>query len=984
MALEDSLVAIVTNDGNPVGAGLLIKADLVLTCAHVVNAAIHRSRSATGRPQAKISVRRHGAAETITAEILSEEDGWSDPPGSRGKGADLCILSLPSAQSNFHSVGLQGYANPSMKPFRTAGFPEKWGGDLDIAIGQILGLDFDPGGLWMLSPHPRGDPSKNFLAGDQRRAGVIHAGFSGGPVEGKGGSIIGLITEARNPSEMTAYMISAQHFPKRFPKRRAYKNEVEEDFQYVENLTSSLSRTFLSERIPFDLRLRFCSDFAEVLEAHRRRPISNSKTARQVPDYDENRDLKAYRVAEMLRNGTDDQGASLGSVLLHAPGGAGKSSFLAELLLSSAEAGLVPFRIDFSKGDVGGSSRAVNAKDRLRDWFSLKESWGDFEKLLSLAGGPSEKYKALLVIDGANQSSMRWSEVLATIQTLSRGALAGAAVIIADRMTDRGVAMKDFTHAVIPPLAPAAYQWALRSYSLEKLGKDRSWWTILASPLFLNLFLRTVSTSSAGSKAIPSRFQVLNRYFRETCSLGSSEIKLLSDFAYEMYERYRQTAIPKKDLGEFYAKAGKELRKKIEIQEVVVVRQPGNDPAEFRHQLLHDWLAALKLASALEREDEALLRAPGFSNVSLDAASYDPIELGLEALQYPGDLLQKREKPLEAREMLAAVFDWSYWIAFQCVASFDRRGESPLPAWVRHAIYAHNLEKQFDSFFHTALFAEQLRSQIPPSQEVSYAEATSRTEIERRIEAIMKGLDDSATEKEYCCRWLDIYLRSCAFTRADLQSLWDDPFLSWTAANVIRRFKISRAITEELILMYQVSKKTSDSAPKAAMFRWRIVHALGKADTIASKALLAIAFDPLENLDVRYGAIRSLIELAATGGKVTDVSRILEEIHSRLPELFLPGAVSQLRRVRRELRRMCALNEPHVTGRETWLEDWLTVGLPSYIKILQCGEGLAVDSVLSEEAELWRAWRLAAQSALTAANWETRKQIWQGALEKDQ
>jgi hypothetical protein len=975
MALEDALVAILGRDGKPSGAGFLILPDLVLTCAHVVNAAIGRSKDAAGRPpKAKIDIQRRGGGEIISSEIHSAEDAWSDPPASRCDGADLCILSLTSIQSDVKAPRWRVYASPSMKPFRTAGFPENWGGDLDIAEGHILGRDFGPGNLYMLSTDARGDISSSFFTGQQRRAGAIHAGFSGGPVEGVGGRIIGLIAETRSASDMTAYMIPVEHFPKSVvPKRKRFRNPVEEKFRHVENLTSSLAKMFLSEQEPFDLRLRFCDDFQQVLDAYRHEKIVNGKQSSPITDYNVDSDLVAKRVAEILR--TDE---ALKPVLLHAPGGSGKSSFLAQLLLSAPAVGLVPFFIDFSKGEKGGASNTADPKQQLADWFNRTESWGDPAKLLALADDPPEQYKALLVIDGVNQLSLRWNEVLATAQTLSRGALAGATVVIADRMTDRGSAMREFTHAVIPPLPATAYRRAL-SQPLQQLTKDRSWWTILASPLFLDLLLLTVSKTSRGKKPIPSRFKVLNRYFRETCNLGDSEIKLLSDFAFEMYKMHKQTAIPSKDLHLFYERNGSELREKIESKELV--RQLGDDGVEFKHQILHDWLAALKLASSVESEDEILLRAPAFSIVSLDGASIDPIELGLEALQYPADLLQQRDRPLETREMLAAVFDWNYWITFQCVASFDRRGESPLPGWVRHAIYAHNLEKQFDPFFHTALFAEQLKSQIPA--EISYARATSRTGITSQIEAILRGLDETDTEKEYRDRWLDIYLRSTPFTRADLESLWEDPFLSWTAANVIRRFDISREITDELVRLYQVSKKTSDSAPRPAMFRWRIVHALGKADAVACKQLLAIAFDAFENMDVRYGAIRSLFELAATGREKTDLPKILGEVHSRCAGLFLPKSVSQLRRVRRELRRMCALNEPHVTGRDTLIQDWLTVGLPLYIKILQRGAELAEMASLPTEAALWKAWQLAAEQASRADNWEARRPIWQDVIEKD-
>jgi hypothetical protein len=551
-------------------------------------------------------------------------------------------------------------------------------------------------------------------------------------------------------------------------------------------------------------------------------------------------------------------------------------------------------------------------------------------------------------------------------------------------MVDRGSAMGPFRHAVIPPLAPSAYQEAVRSPSLDVIRNDPAWRAILASPMFLNLLLLTASTEGTSSEPrVPSRIQILNRYLRETCGFTSSDLKALADFAYGMYATHRQTTIPKKDLEQFYLGVGDALRERTE--EKGLIHDLGSD-VEFRHQILHDSLAALKVASTKENQDEILLRAPAFDTISLDSASHEAIELAVEALQYPDSLLQQRLRPLEPREFLAAVFDWNYWITLQCVASFDRRGESPLPRWVHHAVYAHNLERRFDPFLHTALRAERLRLQIPASPDLSYLEASSRADIVKAVGEIIQVLAETdAGEEQYRRQWLDVYLRNRPFDRDDLQPLWRDPFLSWTASNSIRRFQISPEVTDELVRMYRMSRATSDSAPKAAMFRWRLVHTLGRAQTTALEELLAVAFEPFENPYVRYGAIRSLIELAVTSGEATERRWAMERVKSSLPQLFLANELPQLFHVRRELRRVCAFNEPHVEGRGGWLEEWFDDGLPQFLEILHAGATLAHDANLADEAALWEKWGSAAESVRNdRGDWGTRKLRWQEVLNKDQ
>jgi hypothetical protein len=962
MAVEDSLVAILGQSDATVGAGLLISADLVLTCAHVINAALDRGMLAKDRPKAGVRVRRHGHTEVVPATIEPQADGWSPPPAARSGGGDLCILRLPAGTAAVLPVNLRVYANAASREFHAAGFPQDWQGDIDFANGDILGRD--QYGLYLLRSLSPAGPK-----GDRRPAGVIHAGFSGGPVE-SGGVIVGLVAEARPSSDLTAYMIPASLFPGRFAEqRKEYANRVLELYPHVREYASRMAQQRLSDRtVTFDLRLRFCESFQDVLEAHRTEPAGVSGADPQ--EYRDG-DLRTLEVARMLH--TDDANR----LLLHAPGGGGKSSFLLELLLSSADENLVPFYLDFSKTSTLDPG-TTDGKGQLSKWFDQLEAVGDPDALINLANNPHDNLKPLLVIDSFNQARRRWSEALETITKLSKGALAGASIIVADRMVDRGSAMAPFRHAVIPPLAPSAYQEALQGRSLETIRADPDWRAILASPMFLNLLLLTAPAQGASGKPVPGRMEILSRYFRETCGFTSSDLQVLADFAFEMYEKHRQTTIPKQDLEQFYGGPGKPLQERTEGNGLI--HEYGSD-AEFRHQILHDSLAALKVASTTESEDETLLRAPAFNTISLNSASDDAIELAVEALCCPGNLLQQRSTPLGPREFLSAVFDWNYWTTLHCVASFDRRGESPLPRWVRHAVYAHTLQRRFDSYLYTALGAEEVRSQIPASPDLSYLDAKTGADMAKAVGETIQRLAEAGAEEEYRHQWLDVYLRDHPFGIDDLAPLWGDPFLSWTASNSIRRFAISPDVTKELVRMYHISRATSDSAPKAAMFRWRLVHTLGRADTAALPELLDAAFDPLESAYVRYGAIWSSVELAATRSDSRERHGALDRIKFGLPRLF---PAPQLAFVRRELRRVCAFNEPHVEGRAGWLEEWLGDGLSQFAGILHDGAALADNAGLADEAELWRVWSSAVESVQNdRSDWGNRRSKWQEVLEKD-
>src|SRR6516225_7739496 len=230
MALEDVLAAIYPLDGKtPKGAGLLVGHNLILTCAHVVNEALGRGASHTGRPEGQVRVKLHVSphCDCYTACVDSADDAWNDPPDWNDPfpaklGADLCLLRLDTcggnaieydALQNVKSVTLADVRNRKLPiEFGAAGYPEGW--DVDVAMGEIVFRQ--AAGLYMLRPYPTVLAStarlNRSLWEAARPPGLIHSGFSGGPVEVEG-RVVGLITQARERvSDATAYMIPVSAF----------------------------------------------------------------------------------------------------------------------------------------------------------------------------------------------------------------------------------------------------------------------------------------------------------------------------------------------------------------------------------------------------------------------------------------------------------------------------------------------------------------------------------------------------------------------------------------------------------------------------------------------------------------------------------------------------------------------------------------------------------------------------------------------------
>jgi hypothetical protein len=120
-----------------------------------------------------------------------------------------------------------------------------------------------------------------------------------------------------------------------------------------------------------------------------------------------------------------------------------------------------------------------------------------------------------------------------------------------------------------------------------------------------------------------------------------------------------------------------------------------------------------------------------------------------------------------------------------------------------------------------------------------------------------------------------------------------DSLLGWTAANVLKRVRLSapqQQYLRELLL----------ESPDETL-RWRASHALGAHASVATVEALLLALRDTYHW-VRYGAIRSLIEIAATDETLRKV--IFERLRT------VVGELSEDRETLQEFERALLLREP--------------------------------------------------------------------------
>jgi len=207
--LDRSLVKLIAKGGAVAGAGVLVGPRRIATCAHVVNAALGRRLDEVTAPSEGDIVKVVFAADparTFEAALV-DPDGWYAPPRPGAAGRDLCLLSLreaPPRAAAIASVSVQD-ANLVLKSFRALGYPLGWP-EGDTAVGQIVSR---VGDFYRLRPTAPLDALVGVAVATmlgRHPPGLVHRGFSGGPVEVEG-KVVGLVTSGRRRKvDVTAQM----------------------------------------------------------------------------------------------------------------------------------------------------------------------------------------------------------------------------------------------------------------------------------------------------------------------------------------------------------------------------------------------------------------------------------------------------------------------------------------------------------------------------------------------------------------------------------------------------------------------------------------------------------------------------------------------------------------------------------------------------------------------------------------------------------
>ncbi|MBV9759704.1 MAG: trypsin-like peptidase domain-containing protein [Acidobacteriaceae bacterium] len=883
-----SAIAVLSTDNDvsiPVGAATVIAPELLLTCAHVLRDGGYARESGN-----QVRLRIAGRTEPASAKLLdapwipSSGSEWPrnedlpykldwvalrlSEPLARGP-SQLRALALSDAGVIIHSFGFP------------EGHPEGW-----EAYGRIASSsDFRE--------------LRQLEAVDQRSG--IELGFSGGPVFDEKEATLGIVVSRSRPGSGDLLAAAGFMIPLDVISRIFQESNVPE-LTGIRIEPSVVAKYRRARDLLQWAEQRLQKNPYGAQRATPLLPLSLAVSKSIQPG-------EAFSQIEQLHIGTASGLESYFDLLdprdfcksqdrnyyVQAPGGAGKSFFLYELILTSVTAGVLPIFISAisARKSIAEVFAKQTTEERLRTLFEVsgsKISFSSFKKA-SEAG-----QEILLMIDGLNEASAEISRVVLLIENI-RAQYENVQILMTDRMSFRSEYPDSFTLATISPLTA---DQVLRILPGEfASGYDNR---LLRIPFFLDL------VRESGPRRVANRKAVILRYITWALRQDDSaqpavdpESEELLSLAKGAFDAYAAGKLEVRQ-GNIKPPGDQEPTPLARLLEAGLLTQVSSGSYRFRHQLIHDCLAAHGFTSAKLPADAANLKI-----LTLDRRSSDALGFVVEGLE-----------KAQADNFIVEIYDWDWGLTLSCLLE-TRTDSTDALATAICAVIAEKLE---DTFLHTRQRTRPRLSALKRFIGVE-AEWTSVQDIVAQLRA-----REALFREERLRRWW------LAFTaETPRPELWhalvgNDPLSGWSAAAALRRVaRGEETVFEQLAVLYEALKSHPEAASHLTSVRWRIVHVLGRFPQAIS-LLLDIGFDPTEDPDVQYGAIRESIEIASAGreeeGRAT-LGRALEKLNARGETLSSRPLCSF---------RKCAILKERADQEPAWWRD-------AYRPVLMCAAQFA-------------------------------------------
>ena len=555
-----------------------------------------------------------------------------------------------------------------------------------------------------------------------------------------------------------------------------------------------------------------------------------------------------------------------GRCIVAGRGGAGKTQMLHRLMVLAARADVIAVLIDlknWTKDDYGAWDEWTHSSIVDGVSFLLERFAQPNVDALGLDYLPPST-KKLLVVDGLNEIIAPIGQKILLALDDFVGRQIGLSILVVDRLTRRSLPSPS-RWAFATPL-PISDEIIAKHCGDDAVSSARS--DSLRSPYFLDAAIREDEVTKSPS-------ETHRRFLLDHGGLQDLEIVRVAEAAFGLYMEARTRTFSKDSL---IAKIGVELADRL-LQTGVVVES--DDGVQFVHHLVHDYLAAYHVASLDERE-----WTPGLLQViSFDGASFDTISMVLSQL---------RESAADL--FLRSLYDWNLYAAAYALSDAD---ETAGPSYeMRLIIYAMLAEKRFDIF-------EPTRQRAGDALAITHSSAASEIKASRTLSDLLDAVARTKSEKNWFAEWVTLFRHAPGsdLSDQDLEHIRDDSSIDgWTVANVARR----SVLTGE-----QLARLRGWLGETRSVVRWRIAHVLGAYASIENAQILLKLLREDTDSNVRYGAVRSLVEQAARATNDALRSDVRDLLVNVMPVLQTE------QKLKEELRR-ALLVVPEQTPRSWW------------------------------------------------------------------
>lgn len=528
-----------------------------------------------------------------------------------------------------------------------------------------------------------------------------------------------------------------------------------------------------------------------------------------------------------------------GRILLSGRGASGKSTIMRRLLLDGAEAGKTAILVDLSRWDHDASEGWKQRRESTReaiDFLLRRFSSGEID-VADLDFLPAEQEK-LLIIDGLNETPGSVADDILSACDRAASLIINCSVIVSDRLVRRHTNSDDRWYFAMP--LEVDIQEVRKHVDVDSIAPATK--RLLDSPYFVDKAMKGMLKNSP--------LATIRDFVESRGKLDAAGMALAAEGAFTAYQcdesrSFNPTHFPG-EKGAVVAQTLQEGR--------ILVHLP-NGRVAFNHHWVHDYLAAKFLASHPELWDFEHRHA-SLDSLTFKANSFDAVAFVLEEL---GTNVQD--------EFLRAVYDWNPYAAGYALAEVEEISPANISGPLRTIILAMLAERKFDRHYLSARKALDALELFKDPKAVAMRDARDR-------DALIAVVSDEPDHSPLFAQWKALFTLPSGQVASDgtVDAVEeDDSIIGWTAANVLKRLSMTDDQIDRIVLMAKTGRP---------VIRWRVCHVMGSTldEKFRATLLDRVTEDPDEN--VRYGAIRSLVEYSSHSLEL--VKRLVKDLEPRL------------------------------------------------------------------------------------------------------